>query len=95
MAEYTTEARRCYGVCSHAIDGIEHRQFIETFDYTEKRLVSIKAYKILMQREMTYRRNMKSQGWKNYISANSYLDRYGKENWETHLKDALAMQKYK
>jgi hypothetical protein len=95
VAKYITEARRYYGVCCPAIDGIEHGQFIETFDYTEKELVSIKTYKILMQQEMTYRHNMKSQGWKDDVGANPYLDQYGKENWKTHLKDAPAMRKYK
>jgi hypothetical protein len=45
MAKYTTEVHGCYNVCFPVIDGIEHRQFIETFDYTEKKLLSIKAYK--------------------------------------------------
>jgi hypothetical protein len=70
MAKYTTEACGCSGVCCRVIDGTEHGQFIETFDYTEKKLVSIKAYTILMQQEMTYCRNMKSQGWKDYDAAN-------------------------
>jgi hypothetical protein len=95
VAKYTTEARGCYGVCCPVIDGIEHGQFIETFDSTEKKLLSIKAYKIQMEKEMNYRRNMKSQGWKDYVGANPYLDRYGKENWKTHLQDAPAMRKYK
>ena len=95
VAKYTTEARGCYGVCCPVIDGIEHGQFIETFDYTEKKLLSIKAYKIQMEKEMSYRRNMKSQGWKDYVSASPYLDWYGKENWKTHLQDAPAMRKYK
>lgn len=95
VAKYTTEARGCYGVCCPVIDGIEHGQFIETFDYTEKKLLSIKAYKIQMEKEMNYRRNMKSQGWKDYVGANPYLERYGKENWKTQLQDAPAMRKYK
>jgi hypothetical protein len=44
-----------------------------------------------MEKEMNYHRNMKSQGWKDYIGANPYLDRYGEENWKTHLQDAPAM----
>jgi hypothetical protein len=48
-----------------------------------------------MQQEMSYRRNMKSQGWKNYDGANPYLERYGEGNWKTPLKDAPAMRKCK
>jgi hypothetical protein len=36
-------------VCCPVIDGIEQGQFIETFDYTETKLFSIKGYKTLMQ----------------------------------------------
>jgi hypothetical protein len=58
-------------------------------------LLSTKAYKMRMQQEMTYRRNMKNQGWKEFNSANPYFERYGKANWETHLKNSPAMRKYK
>ena len=95
MAKYSTEARGCYGACCPIIDGVEQAQFIESFDYTEKKLISAKAYKILMQKEMTYRCNVKSQGWKNYNSENPYLEQYGEEHWEAHLKDSPALQKYK
>ena len=94
MAKYSTEARGCYGVCCPVIDGIEKAQFIETFDYTEKKLISLKAYKILMQKEMTYHRKIKSLGWKNYNSANPYLAQYGND-WEAHLKESPALRKYK
>jgi hypothetical protein len=74
VAKYTTEARGCYGVCCPIIHGVKQGQFIESFDYTETKLVSVKAYKILMEKEMTYRRTMKSQGWKNFYGANPYLE---------------------
>jgi DNA repair photolyase len=48
-----------------------------------------------MEKEMNYHRKLKSQGWKDYVSVNPYLDWYGEENWKTHLQDAPAMQKYK
>jgi len=70
VAKYTKEARGCYGVCCPVIDGKEQGQFIETFDYTETKLVSIKAYKKLMQQEMAYRRKMMSWGWKNFNGDN-------------------------
>jgi hypothetical protein len=94
MPKYSTEARGCYGACCPVIDGVEKAQFIETFDYTEKKLISLKAYKILMQKEMAYRRKMKSQGWRNYNGANPYLERYG-DDWEAHLKESPALRKYK
>jgi hypothetical protein len=74
MAKYSTEARGCYGACCPVIDGIEKAQFIETFDYTKKKLISLKAYKILMQKEMAYHCKMKSQGWSNHNGANPYLE---------------------
>jgi hypothetical protein len=94
VPKYSTEARGCYGACCPVIDGVEKAQFIETFDYTEKKLISLKAYKILMQKEMAYRRKMKSQGWRNYNGANPYLERYGND-WEAHLKESPALRKYK
>jgi hypothetical protein len=95
VAKYSTEAHGCYGVCCPIIDGVEQAQFIESFDYTEKKLISFKAYKILRHKELAYRRNMKSQGWKNYNGANPYRERYGNEHWEAHLKDSPAIRKYK
>jgi hypothetical protein len=62
----------------------EQGQFIETFDCTETRLVSIKVYKTLMQQEMIRCCKMKNQGWKDFNGANLYMERY-KTNWETHL----------
>jgi hypothetical protein len=82
-------------VCCPLIDGIEQGQCIKTIDYTETKLLSIKAYKIQMQQEMTYHGKMKSQGWKNFDGANPYLEWYSEGNWKTHLKDTSAMRKYK
>jgi hypothetical protein len=88
---YTKEARGCYGVCCLVINGETKGRFIETFDYTEKKLVLLKKYKAHMQREMTYHQKMKSQGWKNYNGTNPYLERYGDKMWETHLKNSPKM----
>jgi hypothetical protein len=95
VAKYSTEARGCYGVCAPIIDGVKQARFIKSFDYTEKKLISVKAYKILVEKEMAYCRKMKSQGWKNFTGANPYLERYGEENWEAHLKDSPALRKFK
>ena len=95
MAKYTKEARGCYGMCCPVVDGKEWGQFIETFDYTETKLVLMKVYKMLMQQEMTYHRKMMSQGWKNFNGDNPYEECYGEANWEAHLKNSPAMRKYK
>ena len=95
VPKYTTEARGCYGVCSPIIDGKEQGQFIETFDYTGTKLLSIKAYKKLMEAEMTYRRGMKTRGWKDYNGKNPYLERYGEAEWEAQLKKSPSMRKFK
>ena len=92
--KYNKEARGCYGVCCPVIDGEERGQFIETFDYTETKLVSIKVYNKLMRQEMSYRSKMKGMGWKDFNGENPYLERYGEENWEAELKKAPAMRKY-
>jgi hypothetical protein len=84
----------CYGVCCPIIDGKEHGQFIKSFDYTAKKLVSLKAYKKLMRKEMTYRRGMKSGAWKNFSGENPYEERYG-DNWKEELKKAPSMKKYR
>jgi hypothetical protein len=95
VAKYMEEARGCYGVCCPVVDGKEHGQFIETCDYTAKKLVSLKAYIKLMKIEITYRRGMKNCGWKNFNGENPYQERYGDENWKAELKKAPAMKKYK
>jgi hypothetical protein len=94
VAKYTEEARGCYGVCKPVIDGREQGQFIKSFNYTAKKLVSLKAYKKLMRKEMTYRRGMKSGAWKNFNGENPYEERYG-DNWEEELKKAPSMKKYR
>jgi hypothetical protein len=94
VAKYTAEARGCYGVCCPIIDGKENGQFIKSFDYTAKKLVSLKAYKKLMRKEMTYRRGMKSGAWKNFSGENPYEERYG-DNWKEELKKAPSMKKYR
>jgi hypothetical protein len=62
-------------VCCPDIDGIEQRQFIEAFEYTETKLLSI-------QRHTKYSGlKMKSQGWKNFDGANPYLE----QPFDNHL----------
>jgi hypothetical protein len=95
VAKYREEARGCFGVCCPVIDGKEHGQIIETFEYTAKKLVSLKAYNKRMKVEMTYRHEMKSCGWKNFNCENLYKERYGDKNWKAELKNAPAMRKYK
>ena len=60
----------------------------------QKKLVSLKAYKKLMKVEMTYRRGMKTGGWKNFNGENPYEEHYG-DNWEEELKKAPSMKKYR
>jgi hypothetical protein len=90
MTKYTKDARGCYGVCCPIIDGKEQGQFIETFDYTETKLLSIKVYKMQMQQEMTYQRKMKSQGWKDFNGTKGILNVMAKQ---THWKNSPAMRK--
>jgi hypothetical protein len=83
VAKYTAQAGGCYGVCCPIIDGKEHGQFLKSFDYTAKKLVSLKAYKKLMRKEMAYRHGMKSGAWKNFSGENPYKERsatIGKRN---------------
>jgi hypothetical protein len=81
-------------VCCPVIDGEKNGQFIKSFDYTAKKLVSLKAYNQLVKVEMTYRRGMKG-AWKDFNGDNPYKERYGDANWEAELKNAPAMKKYR
>ena len=93
VAKYTKEARGCYGVCCPVIDGKEQGQFIETFDYTETKLVSIKAYKKLMQQEMAYRCKMTSQGWKNFNGDNPYEEHYRESKLGSTIEECTSHEK--
>jgi hypothetical protein len=54
VAKYTTEARGCYGVCCPVVDSEEKPQFMKTWNYTGKTLVSYKVWKQEERYEMTY-----------------------------------------
>ena len=54
VAKYTTEAHGVYGVCCPIIDGEEKPQFMKTWNYTGKKLVSYKVWKEEERREMAY-----------------------------------------
>ena len=94
MAKYMVEAWGCCGVCCPIIDRKEHGQFIKSFDYTAKKLVSLKTYKKLMKVEMTYHHGMKTGGWKNFNGENLYEECYG-NNWKEELKKAPSIKKYR
>jgi hypothetical protein len=93
VAKYTKEARGCYGVCCPKIDGEEKPQFMETWDYTEKTLVSLKVLKKHVQAEMAYRRGSKHGGWAQFTGENPYQERYGDDNWEKELRNSPRMKK--
>jgi hypothetical protein len=52
VAKYTKEARGCYGVSCPFIDGEEKPQFMKTWDYMERTLVSHKVWKKHVKAEM-------------------------------------------
>jgi hypothetical protein len=91
VAKYTTEARGAYGVCCPTINGQEKPQFMKTWDYTGKMLVSYKVWKQEERREMAYRRTSNYGGWKAYKGENPYEERYG-DNWEEELAKAPKMK---
>jgi hypothetical protein len=92
VAKYTKEARGCYGVCCPKIDGEEKPQFMETWNYTEKTLVSLKVWNKHVKKEMKYRRGSRHGGWAQYNGENPYLERYG-DNWKTELANSPRMRK--
>jgi hypothetical protein len=94
VAKYTKEARGCYGVCCPVVGGTEKPQFMETWDYTEKKLVSLKAWNALAKTEMTYRRGMKQKGWTGFNGENPYQERYG-DTWETELANSPSMKRFR
>lgn len=91
VAKYTTEARGAYGVCCPIINGEEKPQFIKTWDYTGKTLVSYKVWKQEERREMAYRRASNYGGWQPYKGENPYEERYG-DNWKEELAKAPKMK---
>jgi hypothetical protein len=92
VAKYTTEARGCYGVCCPIIDGNEKPQFMMTWDYTEKTLVSYKVWKQHAKAEMAYQRGSKCQGWTPFKGKNPYKERFGND-WEKELASSPSMRK--
>jgi hypothetical protein len=70
QAKYTKEARGCYGVACPTINGQLEPQFMETWDYTETKLVSFKVYKKEQLAEMKYCQEMQTMGWKDYAFCN-------------------------
>jgi hypothetical protein len=91
--KYDQEARGCFAVCNLVVDGESKAQFIETFDYTQSKLLSLKRYNAEVTAELARRRAQKGE-WKNFNGANPYLERYG-DDWETHMKDSPKMRPYK
>lgn len=94
VAKYTTEARGCYGVCCPIlINGEEKPQFMTTWDYTGRTLVSLKGWNKQAKVEMTYRRGSKYMGWALYNGENPYLERFGEDKWENELANSPTMRK--
>lgn len=92
VAKYTSEARGCYGVCSPILANDEEKpQFMATWNYTGRTLVSLKEWNKRANAEMAYRRGSKYAGWARYNGANPYLERYGDE-WEKELANSPSMR---
>jgi hypothetical protein len=91
IAKFTTEARGCYGVCCPVINSEEKPQFIKTWDYTGKTLVSFKVWKQEVECEMAYRRATKYKGWNTYVGDNPNEERFG-ENWKMELANSPRMK---
>jgi hypothetical protein len=92
VAKYTSEARGCYGVCCPILNEEEKPQFMKTWNYTEKTLVSFKVWKQHVRKEMAYRRGSKYQGWARFKGENPYKERFG-DNWEKELANSPKMRK--
>jgi hypothetical protein len=74
------------------VDGVYKPQFMQTWNYTEKRLRSMKAYDAVVRKEKAYRRGSKYAGWKDFNGPNPHLERYGEDEWEKKLADAPAVR---
>jgi hypothetical protein len=92
VAKYTKEARGCYGVCCPIVAGEEKPQFMKTWDYTERTLVSLKVWKQHANAEMTYRRGSKYKGWALFNGEYPYQERFG-DNWESKSEFTENMRK--
>jgi hypothetical protein len=94
VAKYTTEARGCYGVCCPIlINGEQKPQLTMTWDYTGRRLLSLKGWNKQAKAEMTNRRGSKYMGWALYNGENPYLERFGEDKWENESATSPTMRK--
>jgi hypothetical protein len=93
VAKYPEEARACYGVAVPIVNGHEKPQFMESWDYTGKLMVSFKVWKQELKVEQTYRRTMKQRGWKDYNGENPYFERYGPGRWQQEIRNSPRMRK--
>jgi hypothetical protein len=94
IPKYPQEARACYAVAAPVIAGKRRAQMGMPWSYTGRKLLSYKAWKTAVKKEMAYRRNMKKKGWAPYKTENPYLERYG-DAWEEHLELSPALKKFR
>ena len=75
--KYDNYAQGCYSVCLPTINGEKRPMFLETFDYTGKKMTSVKDGILYWDKEMERVRAATGNQWNAYSSNNPYLERYG------------------
>lgn len=81
VAKFAKEARGLYGVvvAKDSQTGEVVGKFIATWDYTGKKLKSVKAKREDRKAELELRKNATKGHWKEYTGENPYTERYGTE----------------
>lgn len=75
--KFDSHSQGCYAVCMPTVNGVPTPKFLEPFDYTGKRMVSVKDWKKYVKEKMEIVRKARGGGWAPFVSDNPFLERYG------------------
>lgn len=78
--KFDSHSQGCYAVCMPTINGTPSPMFLESFDYTGKKMVSMKDWKKVFNEKLDYVRKAKGGGWAQYTGKNPFLERYGTDS---------------
>ena len=87
IPKFPQEARGAYGCATPTVNGERQPVFMETFDYTGKKLLSKKDWNKAVKKELRHRKKAKRGAWVQYKSEdNPYLSRFGTD-WEKRINN--------